>query len=121
MDTVFIEDLTVETTIGVYDWERKIRQKVVLNIEMGFDNAAAASSDDLTLALDYSAVATRLIALIESSSFELVESLVEACANEVLANFNVQWVAIKLAKPGAVRGAKSVGVTIKRFAEQHGA
>ncbi|WMS85579.1 dihydroneopterin aldolase [Pleionea litopenaei] len=121
MDTVFIEQLTVDTVIGVYDWERKIRQKLILDVEMGFDIKAAAASDDLSKALDYSAVATALTQFIESTEFKLVETLVEQSAELVLNQFAVAWVKIKLAKPGAVRGSRAVGVTIMRTAEGHGA
>lgn len=114
MDTVFIEALEVETVIGIYDWERKIRQKVVLDIEMGFDNTRAAASDKIEDTVNYKAVAKRLIGFIEGSSFELVETLAEHCAAIIRDEFGVPWVRLKLAKPGAVRGSRSVGVVIER-------
>lgn len=116
MDTVFIEALTVETTIGIYDWERRVRQPVVLDVEMGFDNARAAMSDAIADALNYKAVSKRLIAFIEGSSFQLVETLAECCAQIIREEFGVAWVRVKLAKPGAVRGARSVGIVIERGA-----
>ena len=114
MDTVFIEDLRIETVIGIYDWERKIRQVVSIDLEMAFDNRKPAASDDIGDTLNYKAVSKRLIAFVESSSFQLVETLAERCADIVLAEFGVGWLRLKLAKPGAVRGSKAVGVVIER-------
>ena len=114
MDTVFIEDLRIETVIGIYDWERKIRQTVALDLEMAFDNRKPAASDRIEDTLDYKTVAKRLIAFVESSHFELVETLAERCAEIVLNEFGVRWLRLKLAKPGAVSGSKSVGVMIER-------
>src|SRR5689334_17272341 len=114
LDTVFIEDLRIETVIGIYDWERKIRQVVALDLEMAFDNRVPAASDAIADTLDYKAVSKRLIAFVESSSFQLVETLAERCAGIVLSEFKVSWLRLKLAKPGAVRGSKAVGVVIER-------
>ncbi|TAN02797.1 MAG: dihydroneopterin aldolase [Rhodanobacteraceae bacterium] len=114
MDTVFIEALEVETVIGIYDWERKIRQKVVLDIEMGFDNTKAAASDEIADTVNYKAVAKRLIGFIEASSFQLVETLAERCAAIILDEFKVSWLRLRLAKPGAVTDSKAVGVVIER-------
>ena len=114
MDIVFIEALEVETVIGIYDWERKIRQKVVLDIEMGFDNRKPAASDRIEDTVNYKAVSKRLVAFIEAAGFELVETLAERCAAIVQDEFGVPWVRLKLAKPGAVTGSKAVGVVIER-------
>lgn len=114
MDIVFIEALEIETVIGIYDWERKIRQKVVLDIEMGFDNAKAAASDRIEDTINYKAVAKRLIGFIEASSFQLVETLAERCAAIIRDEFKVPWLRLRLAKPGAVTGSKAVGVVIER-------
>ena len=116
MDKVFIENLTVETVIGIYDWEREIRQAVSLDLEMDFDIAAAAASDAIEDTLDYKAVAKRLIHFIEKSEFQLVEALAEHCASIVLSEFPVSHVKLKLSKPGAVRGSSAVGVIIERSA-----
>src|SRR5271154_50945 len=113
MDSVFIEDLRIETVIGIYDWERKIRQVVALDLQMAFDNRRPAASDRIEDTLDYKAVSKRLIAFVESSSFQLVETLAERCAEIVLNEFAVAWLRLTLAKPGAVRGSKSVGVVIE--------
>jgi dihydroneopterin aldolase len=114
MDIVFIEDLRIETVIGIYDWERKIRQVVALDLQMVFDNRKPAATDRIDDTLDYKAVSKRLIAFVEGAHFELVETLAERCAEIVLNEFKVPWLRLKLAKPGAVRGAKSVGVVIER-------
>jgi dihydroneopterin aldolase len=114
MDLVFIEDLRIETVIGIYDWERKIRQVVALDLEMAFDNSKPAASDDIGDTLNYKAVSKRLIAFVESSGFQLVETLAERCAQIVLDEFRVPWLRLKLSKPGAVRGSKAVGVVIER-------
>jgi len=114
MDTVFIEDLRIETVIGIYDWERSIRQTVALDLEMAFDNRKPAASDRIEDTLDYKKVAKRLIAFVESSHFELVETLAERCAGIVRDEFGVAWLRLKLSKPGAVTGSKAVGVVIER-------
>ena len=114
MDKVFIEALEIETVIGIYDWERKIRQPLLFDIEMGFDNRVPAASDDIADTLDYKAVSKRLIAYVSASSFGLVETLAERCVELILAEFPVAQLRLKLSKPGAVRGAKAVGVIIER-------
>ncbi|MCP4983228.1 MAG: dihydroneopterin aldolase [Gammaproteobacteria bacterium] len=114
MDIVFIHDLQIETVIGIYDWERKIKQTISLDIEMATDISKAAKSDDIEDALSYKAVAKRLIEFIEQSEFELVEALAERICAIVLDEFAVPWVKLTLHKPGAVRGSKSVGVKIER-------
>ena len=114
MDSVFIEDLRIETVIGIYDWERKIRQTIAIDLEMGFDNRKPAASDKIDDTLDYKAIAKRLIGFVESSHFELVETLAERCAEIVRDEFRVTWLRLKLSKPGAVTGSKAVGVIIER-------
>jgi len=114
MDIVFIHDLQIETVIGIYDWERKIRQTISLDIEMATDISKAAKSDDIEDALSYKTVAKRLIEFIEQSEFELVEALAERICSIVMEEFSVPWVKLTLHKPGAVRGSKSVGVIIER-------
>jgi FolB domain-containing protein len=114
MDRVFIENLTVETVIGIFEWEREIRQAVSLDLEMEFDIRKAAASDSIEDTLDYKAVSKRLIHFIEQSEFQLVESLAEKCAAIVLDEFPVGWLKLKLSKPGAVRGSSAVGVIIER-------
>jgi len=114
MDIVFIRDLQIETVIGIYDWERKIRQIISLDIDMATDIQKAASSDNIDDTLSYKTVAKRLIAFVEESEFELVEALAEKICAIILEEFDVPWVRLVLSKPGAVRGSKSVGVIIER-------
>lgn len=114
MDIVFIRDLQIETVIGIYDWERKIRQIISIDLDMATDIKKAANSDNIEDTLNYKAVAKRLISFISKSEYELVESLAEKICEIVLSEFNVPWVKLTLHKPGAVSGSKSVGVMIER-------
>jgi dihydroneopterin aldolase len=114
MDIVFIHDLQIETVIGIYDWERKIRQTISLDIEMATDISKAAKSDNIDDALSYKTVAKRLIEFVQQSEFELVEALAEKICSIVMDEFAVPWIKLTLHKPGAVRGSKSVGVIIER-------
>lgn len=114
MDRILIEGLEVRTVIGIYDWEREIRQTVRLDMEMAWDISRAGASDDISDTLDYKAVSKRLIAFVEGSSFGLIEALAEACARIVLKEFHVPWMRLKLSKPGAVRGSENVAVVIER-------
>ena len=116
MDLVFIEDLRIDTIVGIYDWERRTRQTIALDIEMGFDNTRPAATDAIEDTLDYKAVSKRLIAFVEGSSFQLVETLAERCAAILLEDFAVRWLRLRVSKPGAVRGARAVGVVIERGA-----
>jgi 7,8-dihydroneopterin aldolase/epimerase/oxygenase len=113
-DRVFIEGLEIEALIGIYDWERRIRQPLRFDIEMAFDNRRPAATDAIEDTLDYKAVSKRLIDFVSSSDFGLVETLAERCAALILAEFDVARVRLKLSKPGAVRGATAVGVIIER-------
>ncbi|MCP4283069.1 MAG: dihydroneopterin aldolase [Gammaproteobacteria bacterium] len=114
MDIVFLRNLKIDTVIGIYDWERKIRQTVILDLEMSADVRRAAASENIEDALDYKAVAKRLIAFVEQSEFQLVETLAEKCAAIVREEFKVKWVRLSLNKVGAVSGARDVGVIIER-------
>ena len=114
MDIVYIRELEIRTIIGIYDWERAQQQIVSLDLEMGSDIAKAAATDTIENALDYKAVAKRLINFIENSEFYLVETMAEQVAEIVLKEFNVPWVKLRLGKPGAVTGSKDVGVIIER-------
>ena len=114
MDTVFINDLRIETIIGIYDWERKVRQTISLDLEMGTDIRRAAETDSIEDTLNYKAVAKRLIAFVEASEYQLVETLAEKIAAIVLSEFSVPWLRLTVHKPGAVRGSRDVGVIIER-------
>jgi len=114
MDRVLIEGMTVKTVIGIYDWEREIRQTVRLDLEMAWDTTAAGKSDDIADTLDYKSVAKRLETFVLASEFGLIEALAEHCAGIVLHEFAVPWVRLKLSKPGAVSGSENVAVLIER-------
>ena len=114
MDIVFIRDLEVKTVIGVFDWERKIRQRLVFNIELGTDFSAAAKTDELEDTLDYKAISHAIEEFTEASSYKLVEALISDVADLVMRDFSVKWLAITLDKPGAVSCARSVGVKLER-------
>lgn len=114
MDLVLIEGLEVRTVIGIYDWEREIRQTVRLDLEMAWDISKAGQTDDITDTLDYFAVSQRLVRLAESSEFALVETLTEHCARVVLDEFNVRWVRIKLSKPLQYLGMDCASIIIER-------
>ena len=114
MDTIFLHDLRVETTVGIWDWERKIRQTVSIDLEMGADIARAAASDSIDNTLNYKLVAKRVQQFVGDSSFQLVETLAEGIAEIVLGEFDVPWVNVRVNKPGAIRGARDVGVEIRR-------
>ena len=114
MDTVFINDLRIETVIGIYDWERKIKQTISLDLEMGTDIRKSAATDTIDDTLNYKAVAKRLIAFVEASDYQLVETLAEKVAGIVLTEFSVPWLKLTVHKPGAVRGSRDVGVIIER-------
>ncbi len=116
MDHVFIEGLEIEALIGIYDWERRIRQTLVFDLEMAFDNRVPATTDAIDDTLNYKAVSKRIIEYVSQSDFGLVETLAENVARIVISEFGVQRVRLKLSKPGAVRGARAVGVMIERSA-----
>lgn len=114
MDIVYIRDLDISTVIGIYDWEREIRQTVSLDLDMATDIRPAADAEDIALTLNYKAVAKRLIAFIEEAEFLLIETMAEHVAGVVLAEFPVTWLRLRVGKPGAVTGARDVGVIIER-------
>lgn len=114
MDTIFIRDLKVDTVIGIYDWERQIRQTVIFDLEMATDCARAAATDSVDQALNYKSVARRLQSFVEASDFQLVETLAEKAAAMIIEEFDVPWLRLKLNKRGALRGAVDVGVVIER-------
>jgi dihydroneopterin aldolase len=114
MDIIYLHDLRIDTVIGVFDWERRVRQTVILDLEMAADIRRAAASDDLADTLNYKAVAKRLIEFVGHSEFQLVETLAERVAELVVAEFRVPWLRLRVNKQGAVRGARDVGVVIER-------
>ncbi|MDH2374591.1 MULTISPECIES: dihydroneopterin aldolase [Cobetia] len=114
MDRVLIEALAVETVIGVYDWERTIRQRLVIDLEMATDIRPAATGDDLTHTLDYAAISARIQTYADDSQFELVETFAERLAALLREEFGIPWLRMTVRKPGAVPEAQAVGVRIER-------
>jgi dihydroneopterin aldolase len=117
MDTIFLSGLTTECIIGIWDWERRVRQKVVVDVEMATDIRRAASTDSIEDTLDYKRVAKRLLQFVGESEFQLVETLTERIAEIVIREFGVPWVRVRLNKQGAIRGARDVGVQVERRRE----
>ncbi|HFE38774.1 MAG TPA: dihydroneopterin aldolase [Gammaproteobacteria bacterium] len=114
MDIIYLTELKTETIIGIYDWERKTKQTISLNLEMATDIQLAAQHDHIDYTLNYKNVAKRLLQFIEESSFQLIETLAEQITQIILSEFEVPWVRLTLSKPGAIRGAKDVGIIIER-------
>jgi len=114
MDKVFIKGLEVEGIIGIFQWEREVRQIISVDIEMDFDNKKAAKSDSIEDALNYKLVGKRITSFIKNSKFQLVETLAENISKIILKEFPVTTVKVTLSKPGALRGSDSVGISITR-------
>lgn len=114
MDIIYLHDLKIPCTIGVWEWERRIKQTVHIDLEMAFDLRTAAASDRIQDTLDYKAVSKRLKEAVGKSEFRLVEALAEKIASIVLSEFPVPWVRVRINKKGAVRDAADVGVLIER-------
>ncbi len=114
MDIVYLHNLRVDACIGIYDWERQVKQTLILDLDMAADVAKAAERDDIADTLNYKEVAKRVIDFVAQSEYRLVETLAENVANLVIREFEVPWVRLKVNKVGAVRGARDVGVVIER-------
>ncbi|MEM7256027.1 MAG: dihydroneopterin aldolase [Pseudomonadota bacterium] len=114
MDKIFITELRADTIIGINEWERKVRQRVTVDIEMATDISKAAATDDIQFALNYKTITDRIVDFIQASDFELVESLVENIATIITEEFSVPWVRVVLHKPGALSATKDVGLIIER-------
>lgn len=114
MDVIYLHDLRVQAVIGIFDWERRVKQTVSIDLDMSADVAKAAASDGIDDTLNYKAVAKRIASFAEASEFQLVETLAERIAGIVRDEFDVRWVRVRINKPGAIRGARDVGVIIER-------
>ncbi len=113
-DTIFLHDMRIETIVGIWEWERKIRQTVSIDLEMGADIRRAAASDDIEDTLNYKKVAKRVKQFVAESEFQLVETMAEKIAGVILTEFDVPWVQVRVNKPGAIKGSRDVGVLIRR-------
>ena len=114
MDTVFIRDLSMDAVIGVFGWERQVRQRITINLEMGTNISSAAKTDAIEDTLDYKAISQRIRQIVDENQPQLVETLIELIATKIMKEFSIPWLRISIAKPGAVRGSAAVGVTIER-------
>jgi len=114
MDTIFLKGLTTETIIGIFDWEREIRQTIAVDLEMSADIRRAAATDHIDDTLNYKRVAKRVLAFVQDSRFQLIETLAERIAELILTEFAIDWVKVTLHKPGAIRHSRDVGVIIER-------
>ncbi len=114
MDIIFLHGLQVDCVIGVWEWERKIRQTIVIDLDMAWDVQKAAASDDLGDTLSYKDVSKRIGKFVADSRFQLVERMAQEVADILLGEFAIPWCRVRVNKPGAVRGAGDVGVIIER-------
>ena len=114
MDIIFLRGLHIETVIGIYEWERSIRQTVVIDLELGTDIRPAADHDDISQTLDYGAISARMVEFVEASTFLLVETLAERLAALIREEFGVTWLRLTVNKKDAIQGASDVGVVITR-------
>lgn len=121
MDIVYIRGLEVKTVIGVYDWEREIRQPISVDLDMATDMSKAAATDEHEYVLDYKVVCLRVAEFIEGSDLKLLEAMAEEIAKLLQKEFHVPWVRVKISKPAAITGAKEVGVIIERGTRASGA
>ena len=113
-DIVFLHGLAIETTIGFFEWERLVKQTVVLDLEFPVDCERAARADSVADTVDYKKIAKRTIAYVSESKFLLVETMAHRLAMTLLDEFKIDWIRMSVNKPGAIRGSRDVGVTIER-------
>ena len=119
MDKIFLSALSVECIVGIWEWERRVKQTVIIDLEMAADIRRAAATDRIEDTIDYKKVAKRLLAFVGESQFNLVETLAEQIARVVVTEFAVSWVKVRLNKQGAIRGARDVGIEIERRAADY--
>ncbi len=113
-DKIYVEDLRVKATIGIFDWEKKIKQEVSISYEIPHDNKKAAAIDAIEATTDYKSITKAIIAFVENNKFELVETFAERIAEMVIKDFNIAEIRLRVSKPGALRYSKDVGVIIER-------
>ena len=121
MDKIFLSALNVECIVGIWEWERRVKQNVVIDVELGADIRRAAATDHIDSNVDYKKLAKRLLTFVGESQFHLVETLTEKVAELILTEFQVPWVRVRVNKQGAIRGARDVGIEIERRPEDYAA
>jgi 7,8-dihydroneopterin aldolase/epimerase/oxygenase len=114
MDIIFLNSLRIDTVIGVWDWERRIRQTLIMDIEIGTDISQAGASDDINDTVDYQAVSDRIMTFTRGSEFKLIEALGEGIVKMIMSEFNVAWMRLKINKQGVVRHVRDIGIIIER-------
>ena len=114
MDIVYIKNLQIECIIGIFDWEREVKQRVSIDLEMSTDIRPAAKTGDIAFALNYKSISKRVQQFVGDSEFLLVETMAEKVAAIIREEFSVQWLRLRLSKPGALRAADDVGLIIER-------
>jgi dihydroneopterin aldolase len=119
MDRIFLTEIKAEAIIGYYDWERQVRQTVLVDLELATDVAAAAERDDVSRTLNYKDVAKRTLQFVSESQFHLLETLAERLATVLVREFDLAWLKVTLHKPGAIRNSRDVGIVIERTRDQY--
>lgn len=119
MDKIFLSALRIECIVGIWEWERRVKQTVVIDLEMAADIRRAAASDAIEDTIDYKKVSKRVQTFVGESQFQLVETLTERVAQTIITEFGVRWVKVRVNKQGALRGARDVGIEIERRAEDY--
>ena len=119
MDKIFLSALSVECVVGIWEWERRVKQTVIIDVELAADIRKAASTDHIDDTVDYKKVSKRLLAFVGDSQFQLVETLTDRIAELIITEFGVSWVKVRLNKRGAIRGARDVGIEIERRREDY--
>ena len=121
MDKIFLSSLTIECIVGIWEWERRVKQTVIIDLQMAADIRKAAATDRIEDTVDYKKVSKRIQAFVAESQFQLVETLTEKIAEIIVTEFGVSWVKVRLNKTGAIRGARDVGIEIERRREDYAA
>ena len=119
MDRIFLRGLEIETVIGIWEWEQRIKQLVRIDLELAADIRPAAAADSIDAALDYKEIAKRVIAYVGDSRFKLVETLAENVAKIIVVEFGVPWLRLSVSKPGAIEGSRDVGILIERSTDDY--
>jgi dihydroneopterin aldolase len=114
VDTIFLRDLRVRAIVGIWQWERRMPQVISIDLDMAVDIPRAAATDSIESTLDYKAVSRRVVAFVEQSNFNLIETLAERVAGIITEEFRVPWVRVAIHKPWAIRGSRDVGIVIER-------
>jgi dihydroneopterin aldolase len=114
MDKVYIEGLSIQTTIGFFEWEKEIKQTLVIDLAMGWNTAQAAENDELAKTLDYAEISMNIAEFANNNPVDLIETLAERLAKFLMETYHIPWLKLKVAKPNAVHNAITVGVEIER-------